>query len=160
MEIVIPNATSIGVFAVAAMLLLLTPGPAVLYIVSRSVEQGRIAGVASVCVSPRNSVHVLRRARLSRCWPPQRSPSRQSNMRRRLSDLYRVRRILSRTDMLAAQLELPRRSWRASIRRFRRNLLNPRRRCSSWRSAAIRRSLACAVAFQIAFLGLLFTLMG
>ena len=49
MDIVIPNATSIGVFSLAAVLLLLTPGPAVLYIVARSVEQGRIAGLASVC---------------------------------------------------------------------------------------------------------------
>lgn len=50
MDIVIPNATSIGFFAVAAVLLLLTPGPAVLYIVARSVEQGRIAGLAAVAV--------------------------------------------------------------------------------------------------------------
>jgi hypothetical protein len=40
MDIVIPDGTSIGVFAVAAILLLLTPGPAVLYIIARSVEQG------------------------------------------------------------------------------------------------------------------------
>ena len=60
MDIVIPNATSIGVFAVASILLLLTPGPAVLYIVSRSVEQGRIAGLASVCgITTGTLVHVL-----------------------------------------------------------------------------------------------------
>jgi threonine/homoserine/homoserine lactone efflux protein len=49
MDIIIPNAASIGIFSAAAILLLLTPGPAVLYIVARSVEQGRIAGLASVC---------------------------------------------------------------------------------------------------------------
>ena len=48
MDIVIPSAASIGLFALAATLLLLTPGPAVLYIVARSVEQGRTAGLASV----------------------------------------------------------------------------------------------------------------
>jgi threonine/homoserine/homoserine lactone efflux protein len=59
MDIVIPDATSIGVFAVAAILLL-TPGPAVLYIVARSVEQGRIAGLASVCgITTGTLVHVL-----------------------------------------------------------------------------------------------------
>jgi hypothetical protein len=59
MDIVIPNATSIGVFSVAAILLLLTPGPAVLYIVARSVEQGRIAGLASVCgITTGTLVHV------------------------------------------------------------------------------------------------------
>ena len=39
---------TLGVFAAAAFLLLMTPGPAVLYIVTRSVEQGRRAGLISV----------------------------------------------------------------------------------------------------------------
>ena len=39
---------TLGVFAAAAFLLLMTPGPAVLYIVTRSVEQGRRAGLVSV----------------------------------------------------------------------------------------------------------------
>jgi threonine/homoserine/homoserine lactone efflux protein len=60
MDIVIPSATSIGVFAAAATLLLLTPGPAVLYIVARSVEQGRSAGLASVFgITTGTLVHVL-----------------------------------------------------------------------------------------------------
>jgi threonine/homoserine/homoserine lactone efflux protein len=40
--------STLGVFAAAAFLLLITPGPAVLYIVTRSVEQGRRAGLISV----------------------------------------------------------------------------------------------------------------
>jgi threonine/homoserine/homoserine lactone efflux protein len=40
--------TTLGVFVAAALALLLTPGPAVLYIVARSVEQGRVAGLVSV----------------------------------------------------------------------------------------------------------------
>ena len=60
MHIVIPNAASIGVFCVAAILLLLTPGPAVLYIVARSIEQGRIAGLASAFgITTGTLVHVL-----------------------------------------------------------------------------------------------------
>jgi threonine/homoserine/homoserine lactone efflux protein len=43
-----PNAPTLVVFAGAAIALLLTPGPAVLYIVTRSIEQGRIAGLMSV----------------------------------------------------------------------------------------------------------------
>ena len=35
MEIVIPGATNIGLFVGAALVLLLVPGPAVLYIVAR-----------------------------------------------------------------------------------------------------------------------------
>jgi threonine/homoserine/homoserine lactone efflux protein len=43
-----PATSTIALFLVAALALLLTPGPAVLYIVARSVEQGRRAGLASV----------------------------------------------------------------------------------------------------------------
>jgi threonine/homoserine/homoserine lactone efflux protein len=39
---------SLGLFVVAALVLLLTPGPAVLYIVARSLEQGRRAGLVSM----------------------------------------------------------------------------------------------------------------
>jgi len=48
------------VFLLAALILLLTPGPAVLYIVARSMDQGRIAGFVSVLsIESGNSVHVL-----------------------------------------------------------------------------------------------------
>jgi threonine/homoserine/homoserine lactone efflux protein len=43
-----PSATTYGLFVVAALVLLLIPGPAVLYIVTRSIDQGRAAGLASV----------------------------------------------------------------------------------------------------------------
>ena len=44
----VPEPTSLGLFVVAALLLLLTPGPAVLYIVTRSIDQGRRAGIVSM----------------------------------------------------------------------------------------------------------------
>ena len=44
-----PEGSTLALFAVAAVTLLVIPGPAVLYIVSRSVDQGRAAGLASVC---------------------------------------------------------------------------------------------------------------
>src|SRR6266478_64198 len=43
-----PDPALWGLFVVASVVLLLTPGPAVLYIVARSVEQGRAAGLVSV----------------------------------------------------------------------------------------------------------------
>ncbi len=39
----IPDAGRIAVFTVAALALLLVPGPAVLYVVARSIHQGRPA---------------------------------------------------------------------------------------------------------------------
>ena len=43
-----PDLTTFSLFAVAAIVLLVTPGPAVLFIVARTVERGRAAGLASV----------------------------------------------------------------------------------------------------------------
>jgi threonine/homoserine/homoserine lactone efflux protein len=54
-----PEASSLTVFIVAALALLLVPGPAVLYIIARSVDQGRTAGLISVVgVGLGSMVHV------------------------------------------------------------------------------------------------------
>jgi threonine/homoserine/homoserine lactone efflux protein len=45
---VIPDSASLAVFVVAALALLVVPGPAVIYVVARSIQQGRRAGLASV----------------------------------------------------------------------------------------------------------------
>ena len=53
----LPN---LPVFLLAALILLLTPGPAVLYIIARSMDQGRLAGFVSVLsIESGNSFHVL-----------------------------------------------------------------------------------------------------
>lgn len=44
----IPDPPAIGLFVLAALALLLVPGPAVLYIVARSIHHGRRAGLVSV----------------------------------------------------------------------------------------------------------------
>ena len=60
MELVTPGAVNLGLFVSAALVLLLTPGPAVLYIVARSVEQGRLAGfVSDLGIHAATLVHVL-----------------------------------------------------------------------------------------------------
>lgn len=54
------NLPNLPVFLLAALILLLTPGPAVLYIVARSLDQGRVAGLVSVAgLSAGTWVHVL-----------------------------------------------------------------------------------------------------
>jgi hypothetical protein len=45
---VVPVCSNLGFFLLAALGLLLAPGPAVLYIVTRSIDQGRRAGLVSV----------------------------------------------------------------------------------------------------------------
>jgi threonine/homoserine/homoserine lactone efflux protein len=55
-----PSAMTLGLFAVAAVALLVVPGPAVLYITTRSAAQGRRAGMVSVAgVHTGTLVHVL-----------------------------------------------------------------------------------------------------
>lgn len=46
--IVVPDVASLAVFVAAALVLLVTPGPAVLFIVAQSVDQGRRAGLVSM----------------------------------------------------------------------------------------------------------------
>ena len=60
MDIVIPGASNIGLFIGAALVLLLIPGPAVLYIVARSMAQGRMAGfVSDLGVHAATLIHVM-----------------------------------------------------------------------------------------------------
>jgi threonine/homoserine/homoserine lactone efflux protein len=46
--IVLVDWSSLGLFVIAALVLLITPGPAVPYIVTRSIDQGRRAGLVSM----------------------------------------------------------------------------------------------------------------
>jgi threonine/homoserine/homoserine lactone efflux protein len=46
--LLVPEPTTLAAFIVAAVALLLAPGPAVMFVVARSVEQGRRAGLTSV----------------------------------------------------------------------------------------------------------------
>lgn len=55
-----PEWTTLLAFAGAAMLLFILPGPAVLYIVTRSLSQGRVAGLVSVAgIHVGSVVHVI-----------------------------------------------------------------------------------------------------
>jgi threonine/homoserine/homoserine lactone efflux protein len=55
-----PSAGSLAIFAAASVALAVVPGPAVLYIVAQSVDQGRLAGLFSaVGISVGGLVHVV-----------------------------------------------------------------------------------------------------
>ncbi len=52
--------SNLSIFLLAVLILLITPGPAVLYIVARSLDQGRLAGFVSVLsIEVGNLVHVF-----------------------------------------------------------------------------------------------------
>jgi len=55
----VPSPSTFVVFVATALVLLAIPGPAVLYVVSRSIDQGRRGGLASVCgITTGTVVHV------------------------------------------------------------------------------------------------------
>src|SRR5260370_17921593 len=57
---VIPSVSNVAVSGAAAVVLVLAPGPAVLYIVARSVAQGRMAGfVSDLGIHSATLVHIL-----------------------------------------------------------------------------------------------------
>jgi len=165
MDIVIPSAASIGLFAVAAALLLLTPGPAVLFIVARSVEQGRIAGLASVFgITTGTLVHVLASTLgLSALLA---SSALAFAIVKYAGAGYLiyigVRRMLRRTDAQASPSKLPKRTLGRLYRDgFIVNLLNPK--TALFFLAFLPQFVdpaRGAVPIQIAFLGLMFTFMG
>ena len=117
MELVVPGAANLSLFVVAALALLLVPGPAVLYIVARSVEQGRLAGFVSdlgihygdarPCAGGR--ARAVGAARRRRRWP-----SRSSNMSGAayliwlgLQEDVRARRLAGRASSPLPRHELP-----------------------------------------------------
>jgi threonine/homoserine/homoserine lactone efflux protein len=165
MNIVIPSAGSIGLFAAAGTLLLLTPGPAVLYIVARSVEQGRIAGLASVFgITTGTLVHVLASTLgLSALLASSAFAFALVKYAGAAYLIYMgVRRIFTRAEAPAEASKLPGRSLGRLYRDgFIVNLLNPK--TALFFLAFLPQFVDPArgsVPIQIGFLGLLFTLMG
>lgn len=60
MDLVLPSAANLWLFSAAAAVLLVIPGPAVLFIIGRSIEQGRRAGLVSdLGIHSATLVHVL-----------------------------------------------------------------------------------------------------
>jgi len=165
MDLAIPNAASISVFAIAGFLLLITPGPAVLYIVARSVEQGRMAGVVSVLgIFTGTLIHVA--AATVGLSALLMSSALAFAIVKYAGAAYLIymglRRLLSRADAPAGEFRLPRRSLRRLYADgFIVNVLNPKTALFflAFLPQFVDQAMG-AVPAQIAFLGLLFGLMG
>jgi threonine/homoserine/homoserine lactone efflux protein len=165
MEIVIPGPTNLGLFVVAALVLLLTPGPAVLYIVARSMEQGRLAGfVSDLGIHAATLVHVLAAALgLSALLA---SSALAFSVVKYAGAAYLIwiglRKIFGRAQPAEASLHLPRYSYARLFRDgFIVNLLNPK--TALFFLAFLPQFVEVSrghLAMQIAFLGLLFAAIG
>jgi threonine/homoserine/homoserine lactone efflux protein len=127
--IALPDASSLGLFVVAALVLLLTPGPAVLYIVTRSIDGGRRAGLVSMLgVHVGTLVHVAAAAiGLSAVLV---ASATAFTVVKWLGAAYLVylgvRRILDRTAPVAAEAARPRPLRRAFVDGVVVNTLNPK----------------------------------
>jgi threonine/homoserine/homoserine lactone efflux protein len=165
MEIVIPSAGSLGLFVVAALALLVVPGPAVLYIVARSVAQGRRAGfVSDLGIHSATLVHVAAASLgLSALLA---SSAIAFSIVKYAGAAYLIwiglRKIFSREDNPDVDVALKPRSQARLFREgFVVNLLNPK--TALFFLAFLPQFVEVGrghVAMQIAFLGIVFTLLG
>jgi threonine/homoserine/homoserine lactone efflux protein len=165
MEIVTPGAANLGLFISAALVLLLIPGPAVLYIVARSVEQGRLAGfVSDLGIHTATLVHVVAAALgLSAIIA---SSALAFSVVKYAGAAYLIwlglKKIFSRIEATEVKATLQRHGYARLFRDgFIVNLFNPK--TALFFLAFLPQFVEMSrghVAMQIAFLGLLFTLLG
>jgi threonine/homoserine/homoserine lactone efflux protein len=165
MEIVTPGAANLGLFISAALVMLLVPGPAVLYIVARSVEQGRLAGfVSDLGIHTATLVHVAAAALgLSAVLA---ASALAFSVVKYAGAAYLVwlglKKIFGRIEAPDLNVILQDRRYARLFRDgFIVNLLNPK--TALFFLAFLPQFVEASrghVAMQIAFLGLLFTLLG
>ena len=165
MEFVIPGAANLGLFVSAALVLLVVPGPAVLYIFARSVEQGRLAGLVSILgIHAATLVHVAAAALgLSALLA---SSALAFSVVKYLGAAYLIwlglRKILGHSQPLDASVAVHGNGYWPLLRDgFIVNLLNPK--TALFFLAFLPQFVETdrgAVAMQIAFLGLLFASLG
>jgi threonine/homoserine/homoserine lactone efflux protein len=164
-EIVTPGAANLGLFVSAALVLLLIPGPAVLYIVGRSIEQGRRAGLVSLLgIHVATLIHVVAAALgLSAVLA---SSALAFGVVKYAGAAYLIwlglRKIFGGIGASGVDVASP---GHGSARLFRDgfvvNLLNPKTALFFLAFLPQFVEVGCGhVATQIAFLGLLFTLLG
>ena len=164
MEIVTPGAASIGLFLSAALVLLIVPGPAVLYIFARSVEQGRRAGFVSILgIHVATLVHVAAAALgLSALLA---SSALAFSIVKYAGAAYLIwlglKKIFGRAEPVGAISVKPHGHWRLFRDGFVVNLLNPK--TALFFLAFLPQFVEVErghVAMQVAFLGILFAVLG
>lgn len=159
-----PEISTFAVFVVAAVVLIVTPGPAVLYVVARSIDQGRMAGIVSTLgIGTGTLVHVAAAALGVSALLV--SSALMFNLVKYLGAAYLiylgVRKLMVREDIhrpeSIEQTHLARVFYQGAVV----NILNPK--TALFFFAFLPQFVDTAhgrVAFQIFFLGVVFTLIG
>ena len=164
MELVTPGAANLWLFVSAALVLLVVPGPAVLYIFARSVEQGRRAGFVSILgIHVATLVHVAAAALgLSALLA---SSALAFSIVKYAGAAYLIwlglKKIFGRAEPVGAISVKPHGHWRLFRDGFVVNLLNPK--TALFFLAFLPQFVEVErghVAMQVAFLGILFAVLG
>ena len=165
MEIVVPGPANLALFVSAALVLLLVPGPAVLYIFARSIEQGRRAGFISMLgIHAATLVHVA--AAVLGLSAILASSALAFSLIKYAGAVYLIwlglKKIFGRSEAVDVDVQAPRNGyWRLFRDGFIVNLLNPK--TALFFLAFLPQFVELERghgAMQIAFLGLLFTTLG
>jgi threonine/homoserine/homoserine lactone efflux protein len=158
-----PTLSTIALFLLAALGLLLIPGPAVLYVATRSAAQGRRAGIASVLgIESAGLVHVTAAALgLSALLL---TSALAFNIVKYLGAAYLIylglRTLLAREESQHISVPAPRGLWQLFSKGFLVNLLNPKTALFFYAFLPQFVDPARgAVTGQILFLGILFVLL-
>jgi threonine/homoserine/homoserine lactone efflux protein len=165
MQIVFPSLSSFGLFVSAALVLLFIPGPAVLYIVGRSIAHGRKAGLVSIFgIHVATLIHVLAAALgLSALLA---SSPLAFGVIKYAGAAYLIwlglKKIFGRNELVDPDIEMsPRNLGRLFREGFIVNLLNPK--TALFFLAFLPQFVDVdrgQVAMQVTILGLIFTLLG
>ncbi len=160
----VPDPAALSVFLLAALALLLMPGPAVLYIVARSIDQGRTAGLVSVLgIGLGSMVHVTAAALgLSQLLVSSATVLHGRQVpRRRLPVYLGVRRLVSGDPILESTGSSERSMRRVFTQGVWVNILNPKTALFFFaflpQFVSVDRG---SVAAQIFLLGTVFVVMG
>jgi threonine/homoserine/homoserine lactone efflux protein len=159
-----PELSTLAVCIIAALVLLVTPGPAVLYIVARSIDQGRLAGLVSTLgVGVGTLFHVAAAALGVSALLV--SSALAFNVVKYLGAAYLiylgVRKLLEREPKMQPELVQPQRLSRIFYQGVVVNLLNPK--TALFFFAFLPQFVDIpqgSVALQILLLGLIFVTMG
>lgn len=158
------EASQLSLFLIASFALLITPGPAVLYIVARSMNQGRMAGIASVLgVETANFFHASAAALgLSAILL---SSALAFNVVKYLGAAYLiylgVRKIISREDETKTELSRQENLSRIYTQGFVVNLFNPKTALFFFAFLPqFVNTLNANITLQMFLLGIMFVVMG
>ena len=161
---ILPESPTLVLFFIAALVILITPGPAVLYIVAHSIDQGRLAGIVSTLgVAAGTLFHIA--AATAGVSALLVSSALAFNVLKYLGAAYLIylgiRKFLTPDELETAKVRDPKKLMRIFLRGLVVNVLNPK--TALFFFAFLPQFVDVSkgsVAWQMLLLGVIFVLLG